>query len=35
MGARVFCTVFKCIVVGLVVIIEADRQAHKVRGKKS
>ncbi len=35
MGARVFCTVFKCIVVGLVVILEAERQAEKVKEKKS
>lgn len=35
MGAKVFCTVFKCIVVGLVVILEAERQSDKMKEKKS
>ena len=34
MSARVFCTVFKCIVVGVVVVLESNRQAEKIKDEK-
>ena len=35
MGARVFCTVFKCVILGFVVLLEADRRTTNVTKKKS